>query len=160
MRGEYIPRIYQPLVVVLIVYCARAIGAAGALERSKATFVAVALGATLLANLSVAFGPIAHVPWAGSITSGSQLHAFLDSMDTNLARYGAARSGSVRRAKSLAHREDARLSSRNNHQRPACAASLKGASAGNRSRGLGAGADQEMIVVAVEAPVEQLRLRV
>jgi hypothetical protein len=88
MRGEYIPRIYQPLVVVLIVYCARAIGAAGALERSKATFVAVALGATLLANLSVAFGPIAHVPWAGSIYQRFYLHAYLDSMDTNLALYG------------------------------------------------------------------------
>jgi hypothetical protein len=92
MRGEYIPRIYQPLGVVLIVYCARAIGAAGALadaqERPKAIFVAIALGATLLANLSVAFGPIAHVPWAGSIYQRFYFHSYLDSMDTNLGRYG------------------------------------------------------------------------
>lgn len=88
MRGDYIPRIYQPLCAALIVYCARVIGAAGALERSKATFVAVALGATLLANLSVAFGPIGRVPWAGSIYQRFYFHSYLDSMDTNLARYG------------------------------------------------------------------------
>jgi hypothetical protein len=88
MRGEYIPRIYQPLGAALIVYCARVVGAGGALERPKATFVAVALSATLLANLSVAFGPIAHVPWAGSIYQRFYFHAYLDSMDTNLALYG------------------------------------------------------------------------
>jgi hypothetical protein len=88
MRGDYIPRIYQPLGAALIVYCARVIGAAGALERSKATVVAVALGVTLLANLSVAFGPVGHVPWAGPIYQRFYFHAYLDSMDTNLARYG------------------------------------------------------------------------
>ena len=61
---------------------------AGALDRPKATFVAIALGATLLANLSVAFGPIAHVPWAGAIYQRFYFHAYLDSMDTNLALYG------------------------------------------------------------------------
>ena len=42
----------------------------------------------MLANLSVAFGPIAHVPWAGPIYQRFYFHAYLDSMDTNLARYG------------------------------------------------------------------------
>ena len=42
----------------------------------------------MLGNLTITFGPIARVPWAGNIYQRFYFHAFLESMDTNLARYG------------------------------------------------------------------------
>jgi len=88
MRGAYIPRIYQPLGVALIVYCARVIGSLETLDRMKSRMVRAAFAFTLVANLSVAFGPVARLPWAGEIYQRFYFHSFLDSMDVNLTRYG------------------------------------------------------------------------
>jgi hypothetical protein len=88
MRGDYIPRIYQPLVGALIFYCARVIGALDTPDRAKAAIVKGALVLALAANASVAFGPIARVPWAGRVYQRFYVHSFLETMDINLARYG------------------------------------------------------------------------
>lgn len=88
MRGEYIPRIYQPLCAALIVYCARLAGSLQALEAAKARLLTGAFALALLANLSVAFGPIARVPWAGNVYQRFYFHAFIESMDINLATHG------------------------------------------------------------------------
>jgi hypothetical protein len=88
MRGAYIPRIYQPLCAALIIYCARVIGAGEALDRVKARMIAAAFVVTVAANLSVALGPIARVPWAGEVYQRFYFHSSLETMDVNLARYG------------------------------------------------------------------------
>jgi len=88
MRGDAIARIYQPAIAALIVYCARVAGAAKELERPRAIVVSTLAGVVLLANLSVAFGPIAHVPWAGAIYQRFYRHSFPDTMDRNLALHG------------------------------------------------------------------------
>jgi hypothetical protein len=88
MRGDFIPRLYQPLFVVLLVYCARAFGdwrslpgARGRLLQSAALFV-------LVGNATVVFGPAARVPWAGTIYHLFYRHSPASTMDENLARYG------------------------------------------------------------------------
>ena len=88
MRGEAIARIYQPCVAALIVFCARALGAARDLERPKAMFLLCLSAIVVLGNLSVAFGPIARVPWAGPIYQRFYRHSLLDTMDRNLASHG------------------------------------------------------------------------
>jgi hypothetical protein len=88
MRGDYIPRIYQPLGVPLIVYCARVVGGLNTPDRAKAAIVKTAFALALAANLSVAFGPIARVPWAGPVYQRFYLHSFLETMDVNLERHG------------------------------------------------------------------------
>jgi hypothetical protein len=88
MRGEWIARIYQPALAVLIVYCARVAGAAKDLERPRAIVVSYLTAIVMLGNLSVAFGPIAHVPWAGPIYQRFYRHSFADTMDRNLAAHG------------------------------------------------------------------------
>jgi hypothetical protein len=88
MRGDYIPRIYQPLGVAMIVYCARVIGGLETPDRAKANIVKAFFALALVANLSVAFGPIARVPWAGRVYQRFYVHAYLETMDINLEKYG------------------------------------------------------------------------
>jgi hypothetical protein len=97
MRGDYIPRIYQPLCAALIVYCARLAGSVQALDAAKARFLTGAFALALLANASVAFGPIARVPWAGNVYQRFYFHAFIESMDINLATHGRRPLGVCRR---------------------------------------------------------------
>jgi hypothetical protein len=88
LRGDYIPRIYQPLGVALIVYCARVVGGLNTPDRAKAAIVKTVFALAMAANLSVAFGPIARVPWAGRVYQRFYMHAFVETMDINLARHG------------------------------------------------------------------------
>jgi hypothetical protein len=88
MRGTYIPRIYQPLIGALVVYCARVIGQWETPDRLKAGILKGALVFALAGNLSIVFGPIARVPWAGEVYQRFYNHAFLETMDQNLDRYG------------------------------------------------------------------------
>jgi hypothetical protein len=88
LRGVYIPRLYQPLGVALIVYCARLIGSPERLERGKARALVAALVLMVAGNLSIAFGPIARVPWAGNVYQRFYFHADLGTMDANLGKYG------------------------------------------------------------------------
>jgi len=88
MRGNFIPRLYQPIFVVLIVYCARAIGGRQAMPRPKAVLLVAAAAIAFVANASIAFGPIARVPWADTVYQSFYQHASPGTMDAKLARYG------------------------------------------------------------------------
>jgi hypothetical protein len=88
MRGDFIPRLYQPIFVALLVYCARAIGDRPSLPRPKATLLVAAAGLAFLANASIAFGPIARVPWAGTVYQAFYQHAPPGTMDEMLAQHG------------------------------------------------------------------------
>jgi hypothetical protein len=98
MRGDFISRLYQPVFVALVVYVARAVASAGALPRPKP---ALAFGVAVLAiaaNATVAFGPIARLPWAGPIYAGFYLHSPPGTMDAVLAAHGRRPLGFCRRA--------------------------------------------------------------
>jgi hypothetical protein len=88
MRGDYIPRLYQPAGVALIVYCARVIGNPVGGDPGKVRFAVAALALVLVANLSIAFGPIARAPWAGRVYQRFYMHASLETMNENLALHG------------------------------------------------------------------------
>jgi hypothetical protein len=88
MRGDFIPRLYQPVFVALLVYCARVVAAGPPPEPTKALFLNVAVVLACLGNASIAFGPIAHVPWAGHAYHRFYMHSGPDVMDDALARYG------------------------------------------------------------------------
>jgi hypothetical protein len=88
MRGDFIPRLYQPIFVALLVYCARAIGDRGSLPRPKAAVLVVLAGLVFVANASIAFGPIARVPWAGNLYQAFYQHAPPGTMDEILAQHG------------------------------------------------------------------------
>jgi hypothetical protein len=88
MRGDFIPRLYQPVFVALLVYAARTLGSWRAATRGRrAALAAVGLFA-LAGNATIAFGPIARVPWAGPVYARFYLHSGPETMDANLARYG------------------------------------------------------------------------
>jgi hypothetical protein len=88
MRGLFISRLYQPLFVALLVYCARAFGDRRALPPFKAHLISALSVLAFAANASIAFGPIARVPWTGNVYARFYLHSGADTMDDNLARYG------------------------------------------------------------------------
>jgi hypothetical protein len=88
MRGDFIPRLYQPIFVALVVYCARAIGDGGALPRPKRVLLLALTALTVLGNASVAFGPIAHGPWTGTVYQAFYRHSPPGTLEENLARYG------------------------------------------------------------------------
>jgi hypothetical protein len=88
MRGDFSPRLYQPMFVVLIVYVARAAAWAGAQPRAKSVLALGAVVVAVAANATVAFGPIARVPWAGPIYAGFYLHSAPGTMDAVLAVHG------------------------------------------------------------------------
>jgi hypothetical protein len=88
MRGVFIPRLYQPLFVGLLVYLARALGERSTLPPFKSHLL-LALGVlTFAANASIAFGPIARFSWAGPFYQHFYPHSGVQAMDDNLARYG------------------------------------------------------------------------
>jgi hypothetical protein len=88
MRGDFIPRLYQPIFVALLVYCARAVGDRKAMPRPKAVLLVAAAALVFVANASIAFGPIARVPWAGNIYQSFYQHAPPGTMEEMLARHG------------------------------------------------------------------------
>jgi hypothetical protein len=88
MRGFFIPRLYQPLFVALLVYVVRALGEWRALSPFKARLLLVLSLLTFAANASIAFGPIARLSWAGPIYQHFYPHSPIQAMDDNLAQYG------------------------------------------------------------------------
>jgi hypothetical protein len=88
MRGDFIPRLYQPIFVALLVYCARAIGDGAARPRPKRVLLVALAALTVLGNASVAFGPIARVPWTGTVYQAFYQHSPPGTLEENLARYG------------------------------------------------------------------------
>ncbi|HMC93359.1 MAG TPA: hypothetical protein VKO16_01180, partial [Polyangia bacterium] len=88
MRGVFIPRLYQPMFVGLLCYCARLLGDWRALPPFKARLVFAVSVLAFAANASIAFGPIARVSWAGFVYQRFYQHSDPGTMDANLARYG------------------------------------------------------------------------
>jgi hypothetical protein len=97
MRGDFIPRLYQPIFVALLVYCARIIGDAGPLPSVRQRLVLAAAAFALAGNLSIAFGPIARVPWTGVVYHRFYEHSGPDTMDRLLAAHGRRPLGFCRR---------------------------------------------------------------
>jgi hypothetical protein len=87
MRGLFIPRLYQPLFVALLVYCARVV-AAPAMPTGKARLLRAVAVMAFAANATIAFGPIARVPWAGDAYHHFYMHSAPGVMEEQLARYG------------------------------------------------------------------------
>ena len=97
MRGDFIPRLYQPLFIALLVYAARVVGARGAAPQRRARLVLAIAVLASAANASVAFGPIARVPWAGPIYHRFYMHSGPGTMDEQLALAGRRPLGFCRR---------------------------------------------------------------
>lgn len=97
MRGLFIPRLYQPLFVALLVYCARVLGDWRALPAFKARLLFALALLAFAANAAIAFGPIARVSLTGYIYQRFYLHSDRDTMDQNLAQYGRRPLGFCRR---------------------------------------------------------------
>ncbi|HET7707780.1 MAG TPA: hypothetical protein VFM36_16965 [Thermoanaerobaculia bacterium] len=85
MRGHWLARLYQPLVVVLLMIAARA---TQSLEGTLRARWRVALGLTVALNASVAFGPILMNPLAGFVYHKFYVHSPPDSLLLNMQRYG------------------------------------------------------------------------
>jgi hypothetical protein len=97
MRGGFIPRLYQPIFVALIVYCARAVGDRRSYSRAKGALLVVTAALACAVNASIAFGPIGRVPWAGGVYQAFYQHAPPGTMEATLARYGRRPLGFFRR---------------------------------------------------------------
>ena len=85
MRGYWVARLYQPLLVVLLMIVARLthhlVGTALAKWR-------MAVVATVVLNASVAFGPVLMNPLAGFVYHKFYVHSPPESLLINLQRYG------------------------------------------------------------------------
>lgn len=77
-------RLYQPVVVVLLIVIARVVEAMS--TGSRPLRAAIAL--TVLANASVAFGPVLLNPFAAWVYARFYVHSPPQSMITNLERFG------------------------------------------------------------------------
>jgi hypothetical protein len=88
MRGEWIPRLYQPLFIPFIVYAARVVGCGNLPQRSLRALIA----ATVIGNTLVVFGPVTGVRPLARLSSvvyaRFYLHGRDDTLFTNLDRYG------------------------------------------------------------------------
>jgi hypothetical protein len=100
MRGFFIPRLYQPVFVALLVYGARAVAAGAALPQLKGRLLAGAFAVAVLGNASIAFGPAARVPWADYAYHRFYMHSGPGEMEHQLALHGRRPLGFCRAAAS------------------------------------------------------------
>jgi hypothetical protein len=85
MRGYWVARLYQPLLVVLLMIAARLMHR---LEGAALTRWRLAVVATVVLNASVAFGPLLMNPLAGFVYHKFYVHSPPESLLINLERYG------------------------------------------------------------------------
>ncbi len=85
MRGEWIARLYQPIVPAFLFACARVAENIGGRWR---TIWLPAVAITVLANASIAFGPILMNPLAARVYHDFYMHSPAESMLVNLRRFG------------------------------------------------------------------------
>lgn len=85
MRGYWLARLYQPLVVVLLMIAARA---TEGLEGNVLGRWRLALGITVALNASVAFGPLLMNPLAAFVYHKFYVHSPPESLLINMQRYG------------------------------------------------------------------------
>lgn len=88
MRGYFIPRVYQPLFVCLLVYVARVVGDWRALPAFKARLLIGVAALAFAGNATIAFGPIARVPWSGRVYHHFYRHSEEGEMERLLAQHG------------------------------------------------------------------------
>jgi hypothetical protein len=88
MRGDFIPRLYQPVFVALLVYSARVLGDLRAFAPEKGRILVAAAALALAGNLSIVAGPVARVPWAGYVYHRFYEHSPADTLDRLLALHG------------------------------------------------------------------------
>jgi hypothetical protein len=88
MRGLFIPRIYQPIFVALLVYVARAVGGRAAQPGLKRRLLAGACVVAFVGNASIVFGPLARVPWADYAYHRFYMHSGPGEMERQLALHG------------------------------------------------------------------------
>jgi hypothetical protein len=90
LRGTWMPRLYQPLIAVFMLFLARnaAMLVTGMGQRLNRGFISL-VAMLCLANASIAFGPILHNPLAGQMYYRFYKHAVSATAFTrNLDRYG------------------------------------------------------------------------
>jgi hypothetical protein len=85
MRGEWVARLYQPLVVVLLMIVARV---AHAHHVRAVRYWHPAFVFSALLNASVAFGPVLMNPLAGFVYHKFYIHSPPESLLINMRRYG------------------------------------------------------------------------
>jgi hypothetical protein len=88
MRGIFIPRLYQPIFVSLLIYVARVVGDGRALSPLKARVLLAAAALAFVGNATIAFGPIARVPWSGYVYHRFYMHSGPGEMERQLALHG------------------------------------------------------------------------
>jgi hypothetical protein len=88
MRGTFIPRLYQPVFVSLLVYVARAVGERRALPPFKGRLLVAAAALAFLGNATIAFGPAARLPWSGYVYHRFYMHSDDGEMERLLALHG------------------------------------------------------------------------
>jgi hypothetical protein len=98
MRGDFIPRLYQPLFIVMLAYAARVVGGSWHGPRVRRRLVLVAATLAFVGNASIAFGPIGRVPWAGYVYHRFYMHSGPETMDQELAKAGRRPLGFCRHA--------------------------------------------------------------
>jgi hypothetical protein len=82
LRGVWIPRLYQPMFVALLLVVA------GAVSQTQRKALLVAVAATVVLNATIAFGPIANNPLAFYLDYRFYRHAQPETFAENLANYG------------------------------------------------------------------------
>jgi hypothetical protein len=97
MRGDYIPRLYQPVFVALLVYCARVLGDLRAFAPQRARAIVAVAALAVAGNLSIVAGPVGHIPWAGYVYHRFYEHSGPDVLDRLLALHGRRPLGFCRR---------------------------------------------------------------
>ena len=85
MRGYWLARLYQPLVVVLLMIVARL---TQGLEGSSFARWRMAVAAAAMLNASVAFGPLLMNPLAGWLYHKFYVHSPPGSLLLNMSRFG------------------------------------------------------------------------
>jgi hypothetical protein len=87
MRGTFIPRLYQPIFGVLILFCCRVVQAAEPFPRVRWAVAALVVGA-MLGNAAVTYGPALGMPVAAHVYHHFYRHGPPNALSRNLKTYG------------------------------------------------------------------------
>lgn len=85
LRGEWIPRLYQPAFVVMIFYVARFVPALPELERKIGL---AAIGVVALSQGLMIVSPYAGLRWADAYYYNFYRHSVIDAIPQNIEKYG------------------------------------------------------------------------
>jgi hypothetical protein len=88
LRGSWIPRLYQPVFVVMLLYSVQVLQAVTASRSSVKAAGLLLFCATLIGNAAISFGPVFNSSFTAEIYHRFYRHASPQSMTDNLTRYG------------------------------------------------------------------------